>query len=111
MTYDLGLAERTRATLEGKQGISEKRMFGGLSFMLNGNLVCGVLGDELIVRVGPDRTDELLSEPGTRPFDFSGRPMRGWIVVGQEVLRTERDLQNWVARATSFTSTLPPKGS
>ena len=111
MAYDLALAERTRELLGEKNGISEKRMFGGLSFLFNGNMVCGVLGDELIVRVGPDRTDALLAEPGTRPFDFTGRPMRGWIVVGQEVLQAAGDLQGWVERAFAFASTLPPKVS
>jgi TfoX/Sxy family transcriptional regulator of competence genes len=111
MAYDVDLAVRTREKLGGRSGISEKQMFGGLSFLINGNLVCGVLGDELIVRVGPDRTDALLAEPGTRPFDFTGRPMRGWIVVGQEALQAEEDLLGWVERAFSFASTLPPKGS
>ena len=111
MAYDVELAARTREKLGGRTGITEKRMFGGLSFLMGGNLVCGVLGDELIVRVGPDRTDAFLAEPGTRPFDFTGRPMRGWIEVGQEVLQDEGDLQEWVDRALSFVSTLPPKGT
>lgn len=73
-----------RAILEDEPAYSEKKMFGGVCFLQRGNMVCGVLNDDLIVRVGPDKTDELLKLPNTRPFDITGRPMKGWVIEAAE---------------------------
>lgn len=78
MAYDEGVAERVRTALDGHAGVSEQRSFGGLSFLLNGNMCCGVLNDELVVRVGPDAYDDAVTRSHARPMDFTGRPMRGW---------------------------------
>lgn len=109
MAYDLELAERIHSYLKAQQGITERKMFGGLSFLLYGNMVCGVLGDDLIVRVGPEMTGQALSEPFTREFDFTGRPMRGWVVVEPDALVEQEKLAGWVKRGVSFASSLPRK--
>ena len=109
MAYDEALAERIRDHLEGNPEIAEKKMFGGLSFLLAGNLAVGVIGDELCVRVGPDAGDEALNRPGARPFDMTGRPMKGWIMVGTPGIASEDDLAAWIERGVGFAAALPPK--
>ena len=84
-------------------------MFGGVGFMLRGNMACGVNKDELIVRVGPERYDRALAHPHTRPFDMTGRPMKGWVVVTIEGTESDDDLQDWVQQGVSFTRSLPAK--
>ncbi len=106
MAYDEGLAERIRELLP---KATEKRMFGGVGFMERGNLVVGVLGDEMIARVGPDDTAAALKEDGVRTFDFTGKTMKGWVVVAQEVLPEEEELLAWVQRCQNFARTLPAK--
>jgi hypothetical protein len=81
MAFDQGLAERIRKHLAGRKGLTERRMFGGLAFLLNGNVCCGVHHGELIVRLNPAQTGSALAEPHARIFDLSGRPMKGWILV------------------------------
>lgn len=81
MSFDESLADRVRRVLGRRRGMAEKKMFGGLAFLLRGNMCCGVLRRDLIVRVAPDDTDDVLAKPHTRAFDFTGRPMRGWVVV------------------------------
>jgi len=111
MAYDEELAHRVREQLAGERGITEKAMFGGLAFLLQGNMSVGLSsGGELMVRVGPDGTDAALSHPHTRLFDMSGRPMRGWILVAPEGVKTERQLAAWVSRGVQFARTLPAKG-
>ena len=111
MAYDEDLAARVREQLSDQDGVSEKRMFGGLAFMLDGNMAVGLSGsDELMVRVGPDGTDQALAEPHTRLFDMTGRPMRGWILVAPEGITTKRALGGWVRRGVEFARSLPPKG-
>lgn len=105
VVYDEGLAERVRSLLP---DAVEKTMFGGVAWMHRGHLVVGVLGDALIARVGPD-AERLLEKAGVRPFDFTGRPMKGWVVVAQEVLAEDEDLESWVARCRAFTDGLPAK--
>ena len=83
-------------------------MFGGLAFLTDGNMTVGVHGDDLIVRLAPGDTDAALTEPGVRPFDITGRPMRGWILVAGEVLDDDI-LDRWIGRARTFVATLPPK--
>jgi hypothetical protein len=111
VAYDEDFANRVRELLADEKGISEKAMFGGLAFLLKGNMAVGLSGGgELMVRVGPDATDDALSRPHTRLFDMTGRPMKGWILVAPEGVKTKRQLDAWVKRGTNFARTLPPKG-
>jgi TfoX/Sxy family transcriptional regulator of competence genes len=110
VAFDEGLADRIRSLLEARPDLGEQRMFGGIAFLVGGNMCCGVNGDDLVVRLDPDRADELLeSESGTRPFDMTGRPMRGWLMVAPEATAEDADLEPWVRRAEEFASSLPPK--
>ena len=111
MAYDEKLAGRVRKALAGRAGIAEKRMFGGLTYMLGGNMCCGVHEDELIVRVGPDHYAEALAQPGARLMDMTGRPMRGWVLVGAAGFKTEKDLRRWVGLAAEFAQSLPAKNA
>lgn len=111
MAYDEDFAHRVRAQLGAEAGVTEKAMFGGLAFLLNGNMSVGISsGGDLMVRVGPDATDDALAQPHTRLFDMTGRPMRGWILVAPEGVATERELGSWVRRGVNFARSLPPKG-
>ncbi|WP_226645438.1 TfoX/Sxy family protein [Microbulbifer variabilis] len=107
MAYNETLAEKVRNLLQGSQGLSEKQMFGGLAFMLNGNMACGVVGEELMVRVGPDNYQDALAERYTRPMDFTGRPLKGMVYVEEDAV--EQDLDQWVNRGVEFAGSLPPK--
>ncbi|MER6996623.1 TfoX/Sxy family protein [Streptomyces sp. NPDC000410] len=109
MTYDEGLAQRIRERLGERPDLTEKRMLGGLAFLLGGNMTVGVVGDELIARVGPERAEEVLARPEARPMDFTGKPMRGWVTVEGPALAEDRVLDRWSALAVGFASTLPPK--
>lgn len=109
MAFDEGLAERIRARLGTDPGITEKRMFGGLAFLYRGNMAVGVTGDELMVRVGPDATEAALAQPGTRPFDLTGHPMRGWVVVASSTVSEDEALAGWIDRGHAFAASLPPK--
>jgi TfoX/Sxy family transcriptional regulator of competence genes len=84
-------------------------MFGGVAFLLNGNLCCGVLQDELIVRVGPERHAAALQRPHARPFDITGRPMKGWVIVEAEGCESDKDFARWVRQGVDFALSLPPK--
>ena len=99
MAYDEALAGRIRAALRGRDDVAERKMFGGIAFMVAGRMACGVIRDDLMVRVGADGHDEALSEPHTRPMDFTGRPMRGMVYVAPAGVANEGDLQRWVDRA------------
>jgi TfoX/Sxy family transcriptional regulator of competence genes len=110
MSFDEGLAERIRSLLGVRSDLDERRMFGGVAFLVGGNMCCGVHRDELMVRLDLDQADELLqSEPGARPMDITGRPMRGWLLVAPEATAEDADLEAWVRRAEEFASYLPPK--
>ena len=110
MAYDEGLAKRIREIMdETEQPYTEKQMFGGMSFMLGGNVACGVIGEELCVRVGADGNDAALALPHARPFNFTGKPMAGWIYVAPEGLGKQRELKAWVKRGVEFAKSLPPK--
>ena len=109
MAYDEGLARRVSDALAGVDGVVERKMFGGLAFMVKGNMATGILGDRLMVRVGADAYDEALSEPHCGPMDFTGRPMRGFVVVESEGVASEAGLEEWVGRGVGFALTLPPK--
>lgn len=107
--YDEKLAERIRSMLGPVRGVSERKMFGGLAFMVNGNMACGIVKDELMVRVGPDRWEELLALPHARVMDFTGKPMRGMVYVGRKGIASDTGLADWVARGAAFAYTLSPK--
>ncbi len=109
MAYDEELAARVRGVLRATEGVSERKMFGGLAFMLNGNMCCGVDQTNLMLRVGPERYDETLAKPHAGLFDFTGRPMRGFVYVSQEGFGTPDTLQEWVGMAVDFAGSLPPK--
>ena len=109
MAYDEKLADRIRNLLARRKGFSERKMFGGISFMLRGNMCCGVNNDDLVVRVGPERYDEALADPHARPMDFTGRPLRGFVFVASGGYRTEKALAKWVRQATDFVESLPAK--
>ena len=109
MAYDETLAQRIRELLADKHSVVEKRMFGGIAFMLHGNMSCGIVKDQLMVRVGPERHAEALAQPHARPMDFTGRPMKGMVYVGPEGLRSDADLNDWVRLAEEFAGSLPPK--
>jgi TfoX/Sxy family transcriptional regulator of competence genes len=109
MAFDEGLAERIREVLEGEIGLSEKKMFGGLCFMLHGHMCAGIVKEELMIRVGPDGHDTALAEPHARLMDFTGKPMRGMVYVEAEGFAEDSDLEAWLDRGREFVRTLPPK--
>lgn len=109
MAYDDKLAARIRRKLHKRSGFTEKQMFGGLAFLLNGNLCCGVHGRELIVRIAPEQTDQALKQPNTRVFDLPGRPMKGWILVHPKGLTTDEALAKWIQTGMKYVASLPAK--
>ena len=108
MAYDLKLAERIRSQLDGIP-FEEKKMFGGVGFLLNGNMACGVNKADLIVRIDPEKQTSLLKKPHAKPFDLTGRPMKGWLVIEAEGCKTDKQLSAWVKEGIEFALTLPPK--
>ena len=109
MAYDKALAERVRTVLTAQEGLIEKTMFGGIAFMVGGNICCGVLNDELMVRVGVDAHAHALAQPEVRNFDLTGRPMKGWVVVAPQGVDSAETLASWVEAGLSFARTLPSK--
>jgi TfoX/Sxy family transcriptional regulator of competence genes len=109
MAYDENLAQRVRDVVAEQTGVSEKKMFGGLSFLLHGNMACGIVGDDLMVRVGREAAAEALAKPHARPMDFTGKPLPGYVYVAPEGTGQTRALRSWVSRGMSFAATLPPK--
>jgi hypothetical protein len=109
MAYDTAIADDIRARIGNHPGLSEREMFGGIAFMINGNMAVGVSGGELMVRVGKDSHDEAITLPGARTFDMSARPMRGWVAVAAEGFTTDDDFEGWVDRGVAFAETLPKK--
>lgn len=109
MAYDEELAERIRRALGAWDGVSERRMFGGIGFMVGGNMACGVSGDEMIVRLAPDEADGALEAAEVREFEGGGRPMRGWILVAPAATAGDESLAAWVTRGADFAASLPPK--
>lgn len=109
MAYDEKLAERIRKTHGRRKGMTEKNMIGGVSFLLNGKMCCGVLKDVLVVRVNPDESDTLLKKPHVRPMDFTGRPMKGFLYVSSGGYKTDKQLSAWIERSIDFVSSLPTK--
>jgi TfoX/Sxy family transcriptional regulator of competence genes len=109
VAYSEEIAERVRELLAGEDGYDEKKMFGGLCFLQHGNMVAGVVGDELMVRVGKDGHDEAVAQPHAREMDFTGRSMRGIVQVEPAGFAGDDELAAWVARGLDFVRTLPPK--
>ncbi len=109
LAYDEGLAQRIREVLEDDTAATEKKMFGGLCFLIRGNMCCGVVGDELMVRVGADAYEEMLSHQEAREMDFTGRAMRGMVYVSSAGVEADEDLAAWVERGVVFAGSLPAK--
>ena len=109
MAYDEGLAQRVRELLDEKPGFVEKKMFGGICFLLRGNMACGIINEDLIVRVGSERYEASLKLPHTRKFDITGKPMKGWVMVSSKGYETDEDLFQWIQQGVHYTLSLPPK--
>lgn len=109
MAYDEALARRIREALRGKAGISERKMFGGVAFLLRGHMFVGITGDSLMGRVGPDEYERALAMKHVREMDFTGKPMRGYVFVNSDGLKDADALKFWMEKCVSFASTLPPK--
>lgn len=109
MAYDEGLAQRVRERLEERDDVRERKMFGGVAFLIGGNMSCGVVGEELMVRVGPEAYADAIAQPHAREMDFTGRPMRGMVYVGVEGLSEDADLARWIDRGVAFAGSLPPR--
>lgn len=111
MAYDEDLAERVREVLAARADVTERKMFGGIGFMVAGNMCVGVMDDDLIVRLDPDEAERALAEPHVRAFDYTGRPMKGWLFAGPEATAEDEALAGWVDAAFAFASSLPAKKS
>ena len=110
MAYDETLADRVRDALAPRAGLSERKMFGGIAWMLDGNMACGIIGgDALLARLGPDGAAAALDEPHTRPAVMGERTMKGYLIVDAEGVDSEESLQAWVDRCVAFAESLPPK--
>ena len=109
MAFDPGLAQRVREALAGRAGITERRMFGGLAFLVDGKMFVGISGEKLMARVGPERYQDALALPHVRQMDFTGRPMQGYVYVEPAGLAADRDLAAWVTWCVNFVAALPAK--
>lgn len=109
MAYDRQLADRIDAALADVDDVTDRLMFGGIAFLVAGNMCVGVTGEDLMVRLGPDRAGEALAEPHVRPMDFTGKPLKNFVYVAPQGVATDEALQSWIDRAMTFIETLPPK--
>ena len=109
MTYNERLAVRMRASLAKKRGFQEKKLFGGIGFLVNGNMACGVHKDELILRLSNKDYEAALKSNHVRVFDISGKPMKGWVLVAAAGVSTEKALDTWMLKSIAFAKSLPPK--
>ena len=109
MAYSEGLADDIRVHLADIENLSERKMFGGIAVMVDGNMAVGVTGDELMVRIGKDAHEEAIARHGARTFDLSAKPMQGWVVVSADGLATDADANSWIDQGVAFARTLPPK--
>jgi TfoX/Sxy family transcriptional regulator of competence genes len=107
MAYDEKLAARIRGVLDGRSGVTERKMFGGLAFLLDGKMFCGIARHDLMVRVGAERYEDALGQPHVRPMDFTGRPMKGYVFVGTRGLASDSALASWVERGIDAASQAP----
>jgi TfoX/Sxy family transcriptional regulator of competence genes len=111
MAYDLGLAQRIRDALQSRLNITERAMFGGLAFLVDGKMFVGVQGSTLMARVGPERHEDALTVPNVRPMDFTGRPMKGYVYVDSPGLAEDKNLKAWVHWCVSYVAALPARKS
>ena len=102
MAYDEKLADRIRKTIGKNKNVAEKKMFGGLSFLLNGKMFCGVLKENLVLRISHDEYEDALKKPYVRPMDFTGRPMKGFLYVSRNGCKTEKQLSAWIDLCVDF---------
>jgi TfoX/Sxy family transcriptional regulator of competence genes len=109
MAYSESLASRIRDALSRTRGVEEKKMFGGVGFLLNGNMLVGVWKQSLIVRLSAEEGEAALAEPYVKDFDVTGRPMKGWVMVEPEGIEDDGQLKGWIDRAIDFVKTLPKK--
>jgi TfoX/Sxy family transcriptional regulator of competence genes len=109
MAYDEDLAERVRNVVSVRADVTERKMFGGIAFMVARNMACGVMGEDLIVRLGDEEAKKALNEEGVRPFDFTGHPMKTTVYVSPERTRDDRELAEWVDAGADYASSLPSK--
>lgn len=110
MAYDDALANRIREVVQGEPGLSEKRMFGGLAFLIDGKMAVSASSKGgLLLRIDPTLTERLVTEPHVRPFEMRGREMDGWLRVGAEVLETHDELRRWVSHGVNYARSFPPK--
>jgi TfoX/Sxy family transcriptional regulator of competence genes len=109
MAFSEALAERIRRRLARRKAVEEKRMFGGVGFLLRGNLLVGIWKDSLVVRLGPDEGEEALKEPHVQEFDITGRPMKNWVLIEPAGIADDEQLGEWINRAEKFVRTLPAK--
>ncbi len=111
MAYDAGVAERLRECLTDTPNVVEKKMFGGVAFLVNGHMSCGVVNDTLMVRVGPERYEHALAQPFARTMDFTGKPLRGFVYVASAGFESDEALAQWIAMSLDFVRGLPPKSA
>lgn len=109
MAYDEGLAQRIREYLDGDVSVHEQKMFGGLAFMVNGNMSVGIVGSELMVRVGTDQFGEALKQKHVRMMDFTGKPLKGFVYVGHQAIESDKGLHQWIDRGYRYAGSLPAK--
>ena len=109
MAYSESLARRIRHVCAGRRSMTEKKMFGGVGFLLHGNMCVGIWKDSLIVRVGSDNYQDALTQPHVREFDITGRPMNGWVMVEPDGIESDESLNEWIRQAEDFVTTLPRK--
>ena len=111
MAYDQDLAQRVRVALASSPDVDTRLMFGGIAFMVGGHMACGVIGQDLMLRLGSEATQGALGEPHVRPMDFTGRPSGGMVYIAAAGVRDPSDLKRWIGAATTFVATLPPRRS
>ena len=109
MAFDENLAERLRQTLKRRKGVTERKMFGGLAFLLNGNMCCGVVEKNVVLRLGKEGADRALDERHVREMDFTGTPIASMVYLRPAGYKTDDDLKRWVKRAVDYTKTLPAR--
>lgn len=109
MPYDPEIDSRIRNITSNWKNTIAKKMFGGVCYLQNGNMVCGVYKEFLIVRLGEEAGEKSMENPIARPFDITGRPMKGWVMVAREGFKSDKELENWLYQAKKFVATLPPK--
>ncbi len=111
MAYNEELASRIRTALAHREAVTEKKMFGGLTFMVDGKMCCGVLQDNLVLRVSAQDYEESLTHPNSRPMDFTGRPMKGFLYISSDGYQHQQDLQTWLAKGLAYVDASPQKGT